>query len=151
MLRLLAPDIRDRHVFLCGPEPFMASVKDILRELDCDLSMLHTESFGGSRVARGSVAGEAALKLTGPLHQVRFTRSGLTVATDEHTPLLELAEAHGIEIDYSCRAGSCGECMVKCRGDVEIGPTCEIAADERAAGWVYACSCAAKSDLEIDA
>jgi len=151
MLRLLAPDIQDRHIFLCGPEPFMASVKDMLRELDCDLSRLHTESFGGGRVARGSAPGAAALKLSGSLHQVRFTQSGRTVTVDERTSLLELAEAHGIEIDYSCRAGSCGDCMVKCRGDVELGPGCEIPADERAAGWVYACSCAARSDLEIDA
>ena len=151
MIRLFAPDFQDRHIFLCGPEPLMDSVRDILRELDFDLSRLRTESFGGSRVARGGAPGPAALKLTGPLHQVRFTQSGLTVATDEHTPLLELAEAHGIEIDYSCRAGDCGECMVKCRGEIELKPGCEIPDADRAAGWVYACSSVARSDLEIDA
>lgn len=151
MITLLAPDYRDRHVFLCGPEPFMEGVKDILRDLDFDLSHLHSKSFGTGRLAQGIQQDAQSLKLVGPRHQVRFTKSGLTVETDEQTTLLDLAQAHGIEIDCSCRSGSCGECEVKCRGEVEISKECEIEARERAAGFVYACSCMARSDLEVDA
>ncbi|WP_419626724.1 2Fe-2S iron-sulfur cluster-binding protein, partial [Thiolapillus sp.] len=89
-------------------------------------------------------------ELRGAQHRVKFTRSGISVATDEHITLLELAEAHGIEVDYSCRAGSCGECEVKCRGEVAVGEECEIDARTRAEGFVYACCSTAKSDLEID-
>ena len=151
MITLLAPDYQDRHIFMCGPEPFMEGVKEILRELDFDLSNLHTESFGTGRVVQGLTPNVDTLNLSGPLHKVTFTRSGLTVDADEHITLLDLAEAHGIEIDYSCRSGSCGECEVKCRGDVEMSPECDIDAQQRAAGFVYACSCVAKSDLELDA
>jgi ferredoxin-NADP reductase len=151
MIALLAPDVLDRHVFMCGPEPFMENMTEILRALDFDLSHLHTESFGTARIAQGLVRNAASLAFSGPLHKVHFTRSGLTVDTDEHMTLLDLAEVHGIELDYSCRSGSCGECEVKCRGEVEISPECEIDARQRAAGFVYACSCVAKSDLEVDA
>ena len=36
-------------------------------------------------------------------------------------------------------------------GNVEISPECEIDSRQRAAGFVYACSCMAKSDLEVEA
>ena len=151
MITLLAPDLQDRHVFVCGPEPFMAGLRDILRELDFDLAKLHSESFGTGRVARGVAPGAPTLPLSGDQHQVRFTRSGLTVEADEQTSLLELAEAHGIEIDYSCRSGSCGECQVRCQGNVAISRTCEIDAEQRAKGWVYACTTTARGDLEVEA
>ena len=151
MIALLAPDFQDRHIFMCGPEAFMADVRAVLRELDYDLAKLHSESFGTGRVAQGITPATPELDLGGPLHQVRFTQSGLSVTTGEHVTLLELAEAHGIEIDYSCRSGNCGECMVKCRGAVALDRGCEISADEQAKGWVYACSSRARSDLEIDA
>ncbi len=151
MISLVAPDYHERHIFLCGPEAFMHGVKEILRDLDFDLSQLHSESFSGGRVAQGIEKNQPALKLSGPLHQVRFTRSGLSVTTDEITTLLELAEAHGIELDYSCRSGSCGECEVKCTGEVAVNPECAIDARQRAAGFVYACASVAKSDLELEA
>lgn len=151
MITLLAPDYRDRHVFMCGPEPFMQSIREILRVLEFDLANLHSESFGSGRVAQGVTNAAPSLQFTGAMHKVTFRRTGLTVDTDEHTTLLELAEAHGIEIDYSCRSGSCGECEVKCRGEVAFGPECEIDPQQRAAGFVYACSCVAKSDLELEA
>ncbi len=151
MITLLAPDLQDRHVFVCGPEPFMAGLRDILRELDFDLAKLHSESFGTGRVAQGVAPGAPALALSGPRHRVRFTRSGLTVETDAQISLLELAEAHGIEIDYSCRSGSCGECQVRCQGNVAVSRTCEIDAEQRANGWIYACTTTANGDLEVDA
>ena len=151
MLSLVAPDLHDRQVFLCGPEPFMDDVRTLLRQLDFDFSALHAESFGPSYVAARAVSGTTPLKLTGTRHRVIFRNSGLSVETDEHTSLLELAEAHGIGIDFNCRAGNCGECEVKCRGEVAFAPTCEIDAASRAAGFVWACSCTARSDLEVDA
>ena len=151
MITLLAPDYQERHIFMCGPYPFMTHVKEILRELDFDLAKLHIESFGTGRIAHGIKENAQSLSLSGPLHKVTFTKSGLTVDTDEHLTLLDLAEAHGIEIDYSCRSGSCGECEVKCRGEVEIVKECHIDPQASAAGFVYACSCVAKSDLELDA
>jgi ferredoxin-NADP reductase len=54
MFEMIAPDINERHIFMCGPEPFMTAVKEILRGMNFPLANLHTESFGGARVAAGS-------------------------------------------------------------------------------------------------
>lgn len=80
-----------------------------------------------------------------------FTKSGKIVDTDEHITLLELAEAHGIEIEYSCRIGSCGACEVKCRGDINTKESCEIDEKTRNAGFIYSCCSMARADIELDA
>ncbi|MGZ8213355.1 MAG: FAD-binding oxidoreductase [Methylosarcina sp.] len=150
MLNLFAPDLLERDIFLCGPDPFAQNINVILRGMGYDMSRYHTESFGSGLFNSSFTETGKILRLVGPRHKVRFAKSGITVDTDEYTTLLELAEAHGIEIDYSCRTGSCGECEVKCRGQVKLGPNCEIDEKTRNAGFVYTCSTTAASDLELD-
>ena len=139
MLNMFVPDIHERDIFLCGPKPFADNVTKLLHDMGYDMSHFHTESFGSGRSAQESGDVAKSLHLKGPLHKVTFTKSGKTVDTDEHVTLLELAEAHCIEIDYSCRSGSCGECEVKCKGNVNVSPFCEIDAKTRNAGFIYAC------------
>ncbi len=150
MLEMFAPDLFERDIYSCGPEPFAQNLENILRDMDYDMSHYHSESFGSGRSARDSVDVNQVLQLKGPLHKVTFTKSGKTVETDENLTLLELAEAHGIEIDYSCRAGSCGECEVKCKGSVSVKPYCEIDEKTRNAGFIYACCSMAASDLVLE-
>ena len=51
MLLRIAPDLTERHVYMCGPEGFMEAVRAILKDIGFDLSKLHTESFGGVRTS----------------------------------------------------------------------------------------------------
>ena len=151
MLNVFVPDLHDRHVFMCGPEPFADGIKKILQDVGFNLANLHTESFGSGRSAQGSRGGGRTLELKGPQHKVTFTKSGVTVDCDEHISLLELAEAHGVEIEYSCRVGSCGACEVKCKGDIKVSEECEIDAKTKAAGFIYACCSRSLGDVELEA
>jgi len=177
MLKLLTPDLLERHIFMCGPGPFMDSVKNCLRTLDFPIANLHTESFGGARVAKGDdvqardvpkrivipvLPVEPAPAAAPPLprseparaaagFQVHFTRSGKSVSTAGDACLLDLAEANGVEIEYACRSGSCGSCKVKLgKGTVEMSDN-ELPADERAEGYILACVARPTSDVEVDA
>ncbi|MGR9073974.1 MAG: FAD-binding oxidoreductase, partial [Gammaproteobacteria bacterium] len=76
MINVFVPDILERHVFMCGPEPFAESVKNILCEIGYDMSRFHSESFGTGRSAQDAKAGARTLPLTGPLHRVTFARTG---------------------------------------------------------------------------
>lgn len=151
LLRKFVPDLVERDVFICGPKPFFEAVLKTLQELEFDLSRLHTESFDSSRVVQGSGGLTKALQLTGPTHEIKFVRSGITVHTDENISLLELAEAHGIEIDYSCRVGSCGECEMKCAGQVKVDSECTIDTKSKAAGFIYSCCTRASGNLVLEA
>jgi ferredoxin-NADP reductase/ferredoxin len=49
MLHWVAPDILERSVFVCGPEPFMQSVKSIFETMQFPMQNYQQESFGGRK------------------------------------------------------------------------------------------------------
>ncbi|MCA6109274.1 FAD-binding oxidoreductase [Bradyrhizobium cenepequi] len=151
MIHALVPDLDQRHVFLCGPEPFAAEVRRILQELGFDQAKLHSESFGSGRVAGGGTRVPKPLALSEPRHRVHFIKSDRTVETDETVTLLELAEAHGIEMDYACRTGSCAECEVSFTGALSEKPEFEKDRRRKENGIAFACCSVALSDLEVEA
>jgi len=151
MIHALVPDLDQRHVFLCGPEPFAAEVRRILPELGFDQAKLHSESFGSSRVAGGGKRVPKPLALSEPRHRVHFIKSDRMVETDETLTLLELAEAHGIEMDYACRTGSCAECEVSFTGTLSEKAEFEKQHRRKENGIAFACCSVALSDLEVEA
>ena len=151
LIRMLAPDLDERHVFLCGPEPFAAEVKKSLQELNFNFANFHAESFGTGRVAQGVKGNAKSLQLSEPRHRVRFTKSDISVETDETVNLLELAEAHGIEIEYACRSGSCGACEVKFSGKLSEKADFETTPQCKESGLAFACCSVALADLDVDA
>ncbi|MCI0652536.1 MAG: FAD-binding oxidoreductase [Planctomycetes bacterium] len=192
MIEMLAPDVHERHVFMCGPEPFMDSVKTILKDMGFPLANLHSESFGGARVAKGSdvaprdvakkpatvifapppaaaaavaaaPAARAAAAAAPPVaavaaaapagkYEISFAKSGKKIRTDGEGCLLDLAEANGIEINYACRTGSCGECKVLCKGgNVEMESEEGLGAGEKEGGYVLTCVGHPKSSCTLEA
>ena len=57
-------------------------------------------------------------------YKIKFLKSGLEVDwNDDHTNILELAEANGLTPDYSCRMGTCSTCESKLvNGTFEYDP-----------------------------
>jgi ferredoxin-NADP reductase/ferredoxin len=181
MLKLLVPDLHERHAFMCGPSPFMEAVKECLRAIEFPIAQLHLESFGEARVAKGekvqprdvpkhvtvtvtpgasdaavaamaasAVAALPAEPQTAARFTVAFSKASKNVKTDGDASLLDLAEANGIEINYGCRSGSCGDCKVQVsKGTVDYGEHCEITDDEKKKGLVYACIARPLSDVEV--
>lgn len=46
MLEIIAPDLHERTIFLCGPTPYMETVQSLLETLGFPMENLHLESFG---------------------------------------------------------------------------------------------------------
>ena len=83
--------------------------------------------------------------------RVKFRGLGVSATATGETILLELAEEHGVEIDSVCRAGSCQSCKVRLiSGAVQQQVEGEFDAEEKAAGYILACSSTPLSDLEIE-
>ncbi|MGH8582881.1 MAG: FAD-binding oxidoreductase [Gammaproteobacteria bacterium] len=167
MLEMAVPDLHERHVYLCGPDGFMASAKGILMEMGFDLARLHAESFGGLRtsIANKTLPARAA---TAQVHasafpenaiapataaiRVEFARSGKVVSTNGQITVLELAEANDIDLDYGCRVGSCRDC--KCRllqGAVDMPEDTCLIPGERGDGYILACVARPKGHCTVDA
>jgi len=177
MIRMVAPDFMERSVFMCGPKPFGDGAKDHLKAMGFPMENLHTESFGGAPPKKPAadaappaaapapapkpVAAAAPAPAPAPApaaapvaagFQVQFSTSGVSVASAGDEMILDLADDNGVEIDSACRAGSCLSCKVKLvSGEVDMDVDAELEDEERAEGYILACSSTAKSDIVIEA
>lgn len=65
--------------------------------------------------------------------------------------LLDALLAGGIKVPYSCRAGSCHACLVRCLAGEPLDRQPEaLSAARRAEGWRLACQCQVTGDLEVE-
>ncbi|HSD60916.1 MAG TPA: FAD-binding oxidoreductase [Burkholderiales bacterium] len=166
ILEMVASDLPERQVYMCGPAGFMEAVENLLREMGCDMSRLHTESFGGIRTSvankssplgtNGAVETEltAAAEPAAPAGQltVEFARTGTIARTDGRLPLLDLAEAYDVDMDYGCRTGGCGDCKARLlKGEVRMTNEEGLESQDRAAGYILTCVARPKTDCVIDA
>jgi NAD(P)H-flavin reductase/ferredoxin len=76
---------------------------------------------------------------------------------DRHWPvapaanLLDALNDAGFSVPYSCRAGSCHACMVRCvSGDPLDAAPDALDTDKRAQGWRLSCQCRVTSDLTVE-
>ena len=49
ILPAIAPDYKDRTVYVCGPNPFMEATKELLQKIDFPMENYYEESFGGAK------------------------------------------------------------------------------------------------------
>ncbi|MEL6928038.1 MAG: FAD-binding oxidoreductase [Cyanobacteria bacterium J06600_6] len=49
ILPAIAPDYKDRTVYVCGPNPFMEATKELLQKIDFPMDNYYEESFGGAK------------------------------------------------------------------------------------------------------
>ena len=109
LLRQSGADLDD-DFYLCGPAGFMQALYDELVAAGVADARIHAEAFGPAGLKR---AGAAAQALPPPADQavpVRFAASSVDAEWQPGQSLLELAEACGLNPDFSCRGGTCGSC-----------------------------------------
>ncbi|WP_110950206.1 iron-sulfur-binding ferredoxin reductase [Pseudomonas bohemica] len=65
--------------------------------------------------------------------------------------LLDALNSAGVAVPYSCRAGSCHACLVRCiRGEPQDALREALDAGQRAQGWRLACQCQVVGDLSVE-
>jgi ferredoxin-NADP reductase/anaerobic selenocysteine-containing dehydrogenase len=159
MLELVAPDFKERHIYICGPQGFMDAAKAIVAGTGFDMNNYHAESFGGVRtsVASKQAPVGAPETLAGQPEtlgaiSIEFAKSGKTARTTGKLPLLDVAEATDVDVGYSCRAGSCGECKVKLlKGEVTMSSEDGLEPGDKEKGCILSCVALPKTDCVIDA
>ncbi|MBX9697909.1 MAG: 2Fe-2S iron-sulfur cluster binding domain-containing protein [Acetobacteraceae bacterium] len=66
--------------------------------------------------------------------------------------MLDAAEAAGVAIDYACRVGICGTCMVPLRaGAVTMEVEDGLPPEEKAKGMILACQAKSEADVVVEA
>ncbi len=122
------------------------------------------DQFGAVPKASGEVAslnrqllltveeGETTVPAAKPqTSTVIFARSGKEVACSEDEFILDVAERAGIELDSSCRSGTCGTCKQKLLEGKTVYDGQPDAAADLEPGFILTCSAGAIGKVTIDA
>ena len=138
---------------LCGPTPMIEEMRATLAALGVPAAQVRYEQFD-TAVAASQVNAAAAVPGPAPAAravQVTFEASGRSASAPTSQTLLETAEAEGVDIVSSCRAGVCQSCRTRlksgradCRSDV-LDPA------DREAGFILPCVTWPDDDCVLEA
>jgi ferredoxin-NADP reductase len=154
------PDIELKTAHICGPPAMMDATVNMLIDLGMPSERVKTEAFGGAPPKEKEdipkKKQQVQLKqvdtsvLTG--FEVSFTQSNKKAIAHSDETILDIADNLDVEIDNSCRSGSCGSCIVKLvSGEVEMEVDDALEEDEKQQGYILACQSIPKTPVEIEA
>ncbi len=150
------PDLASRYVHVCGPVPMMEAVKKELAELGVPAERIKTEAFGP---ALGKPVPEVPPALPTPttgtavaLPTVTFARSHKAAPLPHDKTVLDAADAAGVEIDNSCRVGTCGTCRVRLlSGAVTMAVEDGLEPGDKEKNIILACQAKSTGDVAVEA
>jgi len=168
------PKIASYRIHLCGPPPMMEAIRGMLLELGVPKEQIKTEAFGtdqrnpvlAARQATGIAAidapstapqranGAAARAVIGAIElpTVTFTLSRKSAPLPPRKTILEASEDIGVNLDYSCRSGTCGVCKVKLlSGKVTMEVDEGLEPEDKQQGFILACQAKATADVAVEA
>jgi ferredoxin-NADP reductase len=182
MIAQSVPGIARRRVHVCGPPGMMAAVKATLLDLGVPGDKIKTEAFGPAKGAApapepkaaaptpavdaapapapapsadaAAPAPPASAAAAAPSAQVevQFKKSGKTGPLAPDKCVLEAAEAIGVAIDFQCRVGTCGTCVVPLlQGAVTMEEESGLLPEDKARGIILACQAKSAMALVVDA
>jgi ferredoxin-NADP reductase len=175
------PDIITRMTHICGPPPMMDAVKKMLEELKVPKELVMVEVFAGpppaakaapTPPAEGGKAPDPNAPLkpeengkpadpnmvpvegadAGKTGIVTFAKSNKTAVLTADKSILEASEEVGVNIDYSCRVGTCGVCKTKLNsGKVTMAVEDALTEEDKSQNMILACQAKATEDVSVEA
>ena len=163
------PDIISRMIHICGPPPMITAVKLMLDELKVPKENVMVEVFAGpatpglktsstspAEAGKPDLDKEAgkssATDEAGKTGVVTFAKSNKTAILTIDKSILEASEEVGVNIDYSCRIGTCGICKTKLiSGKVTMAIEDSLTEEDKAQNIILACQAKATEDVSVDA
>lgn len=150
LLEASVPEIASRRVHICGPPPMMDAVKSLLADLGVPAGQVRTEIFIGKE--RPPTPFEAIPAAQVNIAVVTFAKSRRTAMLPPTKTVLEGSEDVGVNIEYSCRVGTCGVCRTKLlSGDVTMEVEDGLEPGDKSNNIILACQAKATADIAVDA
>jgi ferredoxin-NADP reductase len=155
------PDLPSRYVHLCGPVPLMEAVKRMLAELGVPPERVKTEAFGPAlgkperarppaALPAGAGAEAGAAQVAFPA--VTFSLSDKSAPLPPDKAILDVADEIGVEIDNSCRVGTCGTCRVKLlSGQVTMAVQDGLEPGDKGKNIILACQAKSTGNVVVEA
>jgi 3-ketosteroid 9alpha-monooxygenase subunit B len=134
----LARPYASYDAFICGPDPYLAAVRDALGRLGIPGQRVHTERF----VSLAENPFEETPAADGQPASLSVTLDGATTLLPwpAGTRMLDVLIDAGLDAPYSCRQGICGACACQLTGgEVEMAHNEVLEAADIADGYILAC------------
>jgi ferredoxin-NADP reductase len=153
------PDLASRYVHLCGPVSLMEAVKKALIELGAPAGRIKTEAFGPAlgkpeptRPQAAPPAGAEGEAARLALPTVTFSQSDKSAPLPPDKVILDVADEIGVEIDNSCRVGTCGVCRVKLlSGQVTMAVEDGLEPGDKENNIILACQARSTGNVVVEA
>ena len=153
------PDLASRYVHLCGPVSLMVAVKKALVELGVPAERIKTEAFGPAlgkpeptRPQAAPPAGAEGEAARLALPTVSFSQSDKSAPLPADKTVLDVADEIGVEIDNSCRVGTCGTCRVKLlSGSVTMAVEDGLEPGDKENSIILACQAKSTGNVVVEA
>ena len=142
----LARPYASHEAFICGPDPYLALVREALGQLRVPAGRIHVERFlslAENPFEETPAAPESALAAT-----LSVTLDGATTQLPwpPGTRMLDVLIDAGLDAPYSCRQGICGACACQLTdGEVEMAHNEVLEEGDLAEGYILACQALALS------
>ena len=141
-------DLNSVRYHICGPDSMMKAAKDLLISMKIDSANIKVESFG----AAPKKVEPSSTETDTQEFSINFSKSAKIKNVNSSISVLEAAEEVGVDIDSSCRDGSCGACIVKLsKGQVKMACEDGLDKEDKDQGFILACQAKAHSYLEVEA
>jgi len=137
-LAALARPYAGHDTFICGPDPYVAVVRQALGRLGVPAQRVHVERF----LSLAENPFEVTEPTGGVAATLEVTMDGQTrlLPWPPGTRMLDVLIDEGLDPPYSCREGICGACACQLTGGkVEMSHNEVLAADDVAEGYILAC------------
>lgn len=138
---------RNRAVFyICGPLSFMRMAEFTIRQLGFASDQIKKEIFEMPRPA------PPPFRIDPSPRNIHLLQNGISFSIPVQFPetILDAALRHHVQIPYSCKAGICGSCVMKCSsGQVKMKSNEVLTDEEVAGGLVLTCVGYAETDIEL--
>ncbi|HLZ68244.1 MAG TPA: PDR/VanB family oxidoreductase [Aliidongia sp.] len=127
------------HLYCCGPRALMQGVREAAKHWPP--GTVHFEDFGTS--AHPGTVGESRFR-------VRLARSGEVLTVEPDESILAALRRHGVEVPFSCEAGTCGSCRTGLLAGVAEHRDFVLQDDEHDSAIMICVSRALSEELTLD-
>jgi 3-ketosteroid 9alpha-monooxygenase subunit B len=138
-LAALARPYAGHEAFICGPDPYLAVVRDALGRLGVPPRRVHTERFLSLAENPFEASAEPAGGLAATL-EVTLDGEKRVLPWPPGSRMLDVLIESGLDAPYSCRQGICGACACQLTGgEVDMAHNEVLEAEDLADGYILAC------------
>lgn len=149
LLHELAPDFKERSIYICGSPAYINAVREMVEVAGFDMANFHQEVFNDAMIEE--IAARDPVGSDDLDYEITLSRTGTVGTAKPGTLLVDHLLEQKAPLVAACRAGVCGACKIQIEeGEVNSTSQMTLTPQEIEQGYVLACCSTPESDLRVN-